>query len=174
VISGDEAGHEALLQPELRSRIVQRWGPGILDSSGAIERRKLGKIVFADQEQRRELEEIVFPWIKARLQECIEQAQADPQVQLIVLDAAVMLEAGWGTKCDRIVFVDAPPEVRLERVQRQRGWTQQELAARELAQLPLQAKAARADFVLDNSGSQEQLLRQVDHLLEVLNESSHG
>jgi dephospho-CoA kinase len=174
VVSGDEAGHEALRQPELRSRIVERWGSGVLDSGGAIERRKLGALVFADPEQRHELEDIVFPWIKARLQERIEQAQADPRIRLIVLDAAILLEAGWDTKCDRIVFVDAPFEVRVERVQRQRGWTRQELAAREQAQLPLPAKAARAHFVLDNSGPEEQLIRQVDHLLEVVNPSSPG
>ncbi len=76
-----------------------------------------------------------------------------------------MLEAGWNGACDRLVFVDAPRPLRLERVARQRRWTAADVEARERAQLPLTAKAARADHVLDNSGNIEDLERQVDDLL---------
>jgi dephospho-CoA kinase len=166
VIRADQLGHEALRQPEVRDRVVRRWGPGLLDADGQIVRRKLGAIVFADPAQRRELEEVVFPWIGRAIRAEVARAQADPQIRFIVLDAAVMVEAGWHTVCDKIIFVDAPPDVRLRRVAA-RGWTAADLQAREKAQLPLTQKAIHADHSLENSGSLEQLHRQVEGLLRL-------
>jgi dephospho-CoA kinase len=165
VVSGDGLAHEALRQPEIKEQVVRRWGPDILDEKGEVRRRQLGAIVFADPAQRKELEEILHPWIQGRIRAEVEAARRDPEVPLVVLDAAVMLEAGWDGVCDRLVYVDAPREARLRRVAGQRGWSAQEVEAREGAQMPLTDKAARADHVLDNSASLEHLGRQVRELL---------
>ena len=173
VIDADRIGHEALRDAEVRRQIVERWGSGLLDDNGAIVRRRLGQIVFADDAERRALEAIVHPWIGRRIREEIAAAQADPAARLILLDAAIMLEAGWNSACDKMVFIDTPRPLRLERIARQRGWSGEEVATRERAQLPLTEKAARADHVLDNSGTLEELERQVDELLhtwEVMND----
>ena len=166
VLSGDQAGHEALRQPEVKARVVERWGPGVLDEHGEVDRRRLAARVFADPAERRALEAIAWPWIGRRLREQVEAARADPAVRLILLDAAVLLEAGWDGVCDRLVYVDAPRDVRLRRLAEQRGWSAKEVTAREEAQLPLTEKARRADDVLDNSGPPEALARQVDELLQ--------
>ena len=165
VISGDALGHEALRQPDIKDMVVRRWGTGLLDAGGAIDRRKLGGIVFADAEELCALEEIVHPWIARRIQEEVEQARRSAAVPLIVLDAAIMLEAGWQDACDAIVFVEVPRDLRLERIALQRGWTEKEVEAREKAQWPLARKRARADVVLDNAGSLEDLRRGVQALL---------
>jgi dephospho-CoA kinase len=165
VIVADELGHEALRQPDVKERIVRRWGPEVLGPDGEVVRRKLGAIVFADPAQREELEALVYPWIECRIAEEIARAQADPGVRFLILDAAVMLEKGWNRVCDRVVFLDAPRELRLERLARQRGWTAAEVEARERAQLPLTEKARRADHVLVNSTTPDALQRQVDDLL---------
>jgi dephospho-CoA kinase len=165
VISADAAAHDALRDPAVRDAIVKRWGRDLLDDRGEVVRGKLGAIVFADAAQRRELEALTHPWIQRRVREEIAAAQADPSVRFVVLDAAIMLEAGWSAVCDRLVFVDAPREVRVERVKRQRGWTAEELAARERAQLALTEKAAQADHTLNNSAGLPHLSRQVDDLL---------
>jgi dephospho-CoA kinase len=164
VLGGDEIAHLALRDPEVRRRVVERWGPGVLGDDGEVQRRKLGAIVFADRKELKALEALVHPWVKGRIREEIARAQADPSAAFVVLDAAVMLEAGWHDVCDRLVFVDAPREQRVRRVAG-RGWSEEELARREAAQLPLTEKAARADHVLDNSRSLEHLERQVDDLL---------
>lgn len=165
VVSGDALGHEALKQPELKARIVERWGPGILDEHGEIQRRKLGGIVFAKEKERTALEEIVHPWIKRRLAEELAALKARPDVPLIVADAAIMAEAGWDALCDELIFIDVPREVRLERIRQQRGWTEKEVEAREAAQLPLTEKARRANTVVHNTGSPEDLRRQIEILL---------
>jgi dephospho-CoA kinase len=167
VIAGDALAHEALRQPELRDRVVARWGPGVLDEHGEVRRGRLAAIVFADPAERRALEDILHPWVKRRIRAEAEAAQADPAVRLIVLDAAVMLEAGWHDVCDRLVYIDAPRAVRLRRVAGQRGWDAAEVDARERAQLPLTEKAARADHVLDNATTLDNLERQVDDLIHL-------
>jgi dephospho-CoA kinase len=168
VVSGDAIGHEALRQPEIRERVVQRWGSTILDEHGEVSRRKLGAIVFADPGERQALEALVFPWIGRRLDEEVRTACADPKAQLVVVDAAVLLEAGWYGCCDWIVYVHAPRPVRLRRLAEQRGWNEKEVDARARAQLALTAKASRADFAVDNSGPADQLARQLDFVLSHL------
>src|SRR5262249_27646168 len=120
IVSGDLAGHEALRDPEIRDRIVGRWGKDLLDERGETSRRKLAAIVFANPREREALEAIVFPWIKNRLREQIVEASLDRQVAFVILDAAVMLEAGWSDVCDWIVYVHVSRELRLKRIAKQR------------------------------------------------------
>jgi dephospho-CoA kinase len=166
VISGDELAHQALRQPEVKARIAERWGRGVFDAGGEVARKQLAAVVFARDEERKALEGIVHPWIRERIRAEVNEARRDPAVRLVVLDAAIMLETGWNEICDRLVFIDAPNAERMRRVAGQRGWTADDLAARERAQLPLTVKAARADHTLDNSGSLVHLGHQVDELLQ--------
>jgi dephospho-CoA kinase len=164
LLAADPLGHEALRQPDIRGQLVQRFGADIVDASGEIDRRKLAGIVFAEEEKRQWLEALVHPYIRRRLLEAIAEATRD-EVRLIVLDAAVLLEAGWNDMCHRIVYVDAPAEMRRQRVEQSRGWSAQDWARREAAQLPLTTKRSHADHVIDNSQSLEDLSRQIDELM---------
>lgn len=165
VVAGDPIGHEALTRPEIREAVVRRWGKAVLGGDGEIDRRSLAARVFAERCELAALEGMVFPYIRRRIGEEIARAQADPAARFVVFDAAVMLEAGWDGPCDRLVFVAAPLDVRLDRLARQRGWDRREVEARERAQLPLAEKAARADATIDNSGPASELSRQVEELL---------
>lgn len=166
IVAGDPLGHEALERPEILERIAARWGERVLDAEGTVDRKKMAAVVFASPVERANLELLVFPWIEKRLREELDKAQADPAVPFVVLDAAVMLEAGWNSACDRVVYVHAPRAARLERVAVQRGWDAAEVAGREAAQLPLSVKASRADAAVDNSGTPENTRRQVDALVK--------
>lgn len=169
VINADELGHEALRQPEVRGAVVGRWSAGVLGPDGEVDRKALARVVFADPNELKALEALTHPWIRRRAEELIRTASGGSAgVPLIVVDAALLLEAGWHNVCDRLVFVDAPREVRLGRVTARRGWTEQDLEGREAAQLPLTEKRSRADHVLENSSSLESLGRQVDDLMHLL------
>jgi len=165
VISGDQLGHEALRQPEIIERVVRQFGRGVLNEQGKVNRRRVGALVFADPAQRRALEEMVFPWIERRFAEEIALARGRANVALIVFDAAILLEAGWNKRCNWVVYVHAPRDVRLARLAGQRGWSAKEVAARENAQMSLTEKVTRADYVVDNSGPAEQLESQIVNLL---------
>ncbi len=111
---------------------------------------------------------LVFPYIERRLREEIAEAQAEARIPFVVLDAAIMLEAGWNNVCDWIVYSDVPREIRIQRLQQQRGWSEKEVTAREAAQINLTDKKARADFVIDNAGTPENTSRQVNRLVQQL------
>jgi len=99
------------------------------------------------------------------MDEQIAAARADPATSLIILDAAILLETGWGKRCDRIVYVHAPRRQRLERVLRQRGWDEKEVIRRGKAQWQLTDKVSRADAVINNSGTVADLGPRVDCLI---------
>jgi dephospho-CoA kinase len=166
IIDGDALGHEALRQPAIRAAVIQRWGPGLVRPDGSLDRRALGRIVFADPAQRNALEQLVFPYIERRLREQIEQAQQDPRFRFVVVDAAVLLEAGWNQGVDRIVYVDAPASLRQARLIQRSGWTPAEIAGREAAQWPPERKRTAAHAILANQGDPQDLQRQVDRLLQ--------
>ncbi|HET6878782.1 MAG TPA: dephospho-CoA kinase [Pirellulales bacterium] len=170
LLDGDRAGHEVLRFPEVKQLVRERWGQKVFAADGEVQRPALGRIVFAPTpDGRRELEyleKITHPRIGERLRQQAAELAAQ-QVTAAILDAPVMLKAGWDAFCDHIVYVDSPQEIRRARALA-RGWRQEDIAARESVQEPLEVKRARADFVIDNSGSPEQTLAQVERLWPTL------
>lgn len=165
VIDADALGHEALRQPEVVAALVKLWGERILKLDGALDRREIARIVFTDSRQRNNLECVVFPYIAERTRQKIADAQANPEVAFVVLDAAVLLEAGWGEMVDKVLYVDAPRELRVERLAIRSGWSEADLAAREAAQWPAEEKKSRADAIVVNEGDPGRLQEQVEKLL---------
>jgi dephospho-CoA kinase len=179
VIDADLLGHAVLEDPEVKSQLVDRFGSRILardpmESGGPsrIDRSALAAIVFADPGARRDLEAIVHPLMRARFIESIgrEGALGDPRP--LVLDAAILLEAGWEDLCDLVVFVDAPRAVRMRRVADQRGWPATVFEAREQAQWPCEEKRRRAGIVVNNDGEIDSLRQEVDRLVGRLGDPS--
>ena len=131
-----------------------------------MDRAAVAKIVFAPPpdgpEQLAYLERITHPRIGARILRRIEELKLENRVAA-VLDAPLMFKAGWDKYCDIVLFIDAPLDQRLSRARR-RGWTDEQYAARESAQTPVEVKRGRADVVIDNSGSIEQTLTQTRHI----------
>lgn len=170
LLDGDRAGHEVLLLPDVKQLVRERWGEKVFAASGEVDRQILGRIVFDPSAAgRRELdflERITHPLIGERLRRQAA-ALADEGRAVAVLDAPVMLKAGWDKFCDHIVFVEAPEEIRRARALA-RGWRQEDIAAREAVQEPLATKRGRADFIIDNSGSRDATLDQTERLWRVL------
>lgn len=166
LINADALGHEALRQQDILAKLVERWGKKILDDKGQPDRTTIGRLVFADANELRALESLVFPFIEKRILDEIARGRAQSDVQFIVLDAAILLETGWHRHCDKIVFVDAPRELRLARLKAQRGWDEAELERREGVQLPVEEKKRRADVVIVNDAEPEKISAQVQDALE--------
>jgi dephospho-CoA kinase len=152
VLDADRAGHAVLLEPEVIGALRNRWGDSILDSRGQISRKAVAKVVFAqgNEAELRFLEELTHPRIEKLLHDELNRLkQAPDPPPAIVLDAALLFEAGWDKLCDKVIFIDAPRDVRLERAV-SRGWSAEQFAAREAAQMPVQAKRERCDIVIRN------------------------
>jgi len=166
IVEGDAAGHEVLTQPAVKESLRAAFGDGVFKFTGEVNRREIGRLVFGSQPEqqsaRKKLEQIVHPRISEILVCQIALARSRPDVEAVILDAAIMLEAGWRHICDCLVFIDTPLEKRIERVTNSRGWSRDDLKSREESQFPLERKRKEADYVVDNSGDVQVALSQLE------------
>ena len=162
VSDADRHAHEVLADPAVLARLQERWGPVVLDDEGGADRTAIASIVFGDHEERRWLEEIVHPRVSSMREELFASSVDAPA---LVIDAPLIIEAGLADRCDRLVFVDTPLELRRERISRNRGWGPDELERRERAQVPVAEKKAMADVVLHNAEDQSALRSAVARML---------
>lgn len=165
VIDADKLANATLDEPDVRDQLVAWWGDGILHDTGRINRKAVGKIVFNDRAELQKLESVVHPRVRQERLALREKYLADPAVTVIVEDVPLLLEKGLDEGCDRLVFVDAPRGVRLQRVAEHRGWSVEDLNRRENYQLPLDIKRRRADDVINNSGGEAEVSDQIHRLL---------
>lgn len=166
VFSADEVGHRALDDPLIMEQLVARWGAGILATDGHPDRQAIAAQVFQGPDADSELaflEQLTHPRIGRELEVFIQQVQQRHDLRLAIIDAALLLEAGWDTACDELLFVEVDGETRWERCQR-RGWSREQWEAREASQRSLDDKRGRASLVVDNN-SDESALRS--HLHEI-------
>jgi dephospho-CoA kinase len=190
VIDADRVTHELQRPGEVvYTQIVAAFGQEILSAPGgpmtqasaqrAIDRKKLGAIVFADPEALRRLERIVHPAVHAKIMAWLDQVAARSEVgrqearesggagdegtpSVAVIDAVKLLEAGWKSVCDAVWVVTCAPEEQLRRLMSTRGLSEAEARARIAAQPPQASRVALADVVIDNSGTLEATRAQVD------------
>ncbi|MBM4042475.1 MAG: dephospho-CoA kinase [Planctomycetes bacterium] len=162
VVSADAIGHAVLADPAVRDRIAARWGPAVLDAAGCVDRGRLARRVFDDPVEAAALEAITHPAILAEMQRQIADARA-AGAPAIVLDAPLLVEVEFDRLCDHLIFVDCSEDVRRARAA-QRGWDPAELARRERLQRPLEAKRAKARFVIDGTASLQTTFQQVQEL----------
>lgn len=165
VIDCDKLGHVALDLPQVKDKLRPRWGEAVFTPEGCVNRRAVAGVVFGKPAEREWLESVVFPEIGRLADERLRTANADPVARFSVLDAAVLLEAGWKDRCDRILYIDAPVEVRVNRLATRSRWTAADLAAREAAQWPVEVKKRHADAVIMNDGTPADLQQRIDHVL---------
>ena len=136
--------------------IVERWGTSILGADGMIDRDALRRIVFSNPQQLEQLNIIVHPEVERMRSALVELARQRGD-RLVVCDIPLLFERRMTDGFDRIVLVDAPRPVRLERLVRERGLRETEAMDMIVAQMPAELKRARADFVIDNDGTLTQL-----------------
>ena len=146
-------------------KIRDHFGPGVLHPDGQIDRAALADIVFADKGRLALLNEITHPAIFARIADLLE-AYHDQDV-VVVLDAALLIEAGLSEGVDVVIVVHSPQEIQLERLAAE-GMGERAASERIAAQLAPEQRLARADIVIDNSGSLDKLGRRVDEVWEAL------
>jgi dephospho-CoA kinase len=153
------------------AEVRRAFGDGILGPDGALDRARLGDIVFADRQQLATLNGIVHPRVGARMRD-LEEAAGPGAV--VVHAVPLIAENGLAGAYDLVVVVDAPPRVQLDRLVRLRGMTPEQAAARMAAQASREDRLAIAGMVVDNSGSLAELDRQVGELWAELRRRAHA
>lgn len=179
VIDYDAEARAALDRPEVRQTLQQWWGAGVVGADGRIDRRVVAEHVFADEDQRLRLEGLIHPLVKRTRRQAQQMAAQAPggAAPGVVMDAPLLFEAGLDTECDVLIFVEASPDTRLERVRRSRGWDAAELNRREASQWPLDQKRKACGVVIHNDdadGSSTRISEQVDVVCATLGGRAGG
>lgn len=161
VVDADAIAREVVAPgSEGLAEVVETFGTGVLAPDGSLDRKKLGGIVFADADARAKLNAITHPRI-GRLSTERMAALADGPVPYLMYEAALLVETGIFRSFSALVVVAVPRSVQVDRLMRRDGIEQREAEARIDAQLPLEEKTKVADYVIDNSGSDETTRREV-------------
>ena len=163
VIHADNVGHEVYAPgtPGWR-QVVARFGNGIVAGDGSIDRQALGAIVFGSADELRDLNAIVHPLIAAEIEQRLRAYAESGAPAPAVIEAAILIEAGWTALVDQVWVVSAPTEAVVARIESQRGLPRVQIDARIRAQLADAERRKVADVIIENDSSLEELLRRVD------------
>lgn len=145
--------------------VVAAFGPELLTVDGDLDRPRMGALVFNDTEARKRLEAIVHPLVFERIVALEEAAPADG---LVVHDIPLLAESGRASTFDAVVVVDAPEDLQIERMMRDRGWSESEARSRIAAQATPEQRRAIATHLVDNTGTIEDLRQRVAEVFEEL------
>jgi dephospho-CoA kinase len=169
ILDADEVAREVLLpgQPAW-TRLRQVFGEAFFHPDGALKRKQLRKLVFADPEKRSQLNAIVHPEVMKEINRRSENLSSSVQPEVLVVDVPLLLEVGVANRFDKIVVVYVSESAQIDRLLQRDKISEEEARQALKAQMDLSEKAERADYVIDNSGTLEETLAQVKKVWEEL------
>ena len=168
VLDADRIAHEVLRSPEVVSEIRNAWTEDVFDAAGRPNRGRIARLVFDRPEKLKQLNDWIHPRVRRIVRHELDEALRAADAPLIVIDAPLLIEGKLDAWCDRILFVEAAPDVRAARARRERDWDDEELARREARQEPLERKRRAADAVVENNGRLDDLRAQVERQITEL------
>ncbi|WP_322796617.1 dephospho-CoA kinase [Tepidiforma sp.] len=173
VIDADQLGHRTY-EPgtETYERVIEAFGRDIVAPDGTIDRRVLGGRVFGRPDELKRLTDIVWPGIRKLASEQLAEFEAAGN-QLVVLEAAVLFEAGWEDLVDEVWVVVVDPEIAVQRLASRNGLDPEAARARIASQLSNEERIARGDVVIENNGTLEELQARIQQAWEALQERLH-
>ena len=164
-ISADEIVHELLESKEVQEEIKRLFGPDVFLKDGKVDRKRLAQRVFANQKEREKLEGLLHPLVFRRIEKEYEKEPG----RLMVAEIPLLFETDTQNRFSKVITVYAPMEVAIKRL-KSRGMTREDIEARLKSQMPIETKVERSDFVIDNSRELKEIRKQVQQVLEKLQE----
>ena len=164
IIDADKIGHTALENDEVKKQLVNKFGKSILKDN-EVNRVTLGKLVFENNENLKELNNIIHPQIRKNIS---EQIQVHKNEKLVFVDVPLLFEAKFDDLVEKIIVVSLDEKIQLERLMNRNSLSKEEALQRIKSQIPVREKEKLGDYVVDNSLTQENTYNQVDRILEKL------
>jgi dephospho-CoA kinase len=140
--------------------IVQHFGEEVLDQEGRLDRKKMGELVFSNEEARKTLNSLLHPLIRSRMEQEKQKALL-LHPPLVILDIPLLYESNWQKRLEKVIVVYVPEPLQVQRLMNRNCLTLEEATQRIKAQMPIEEKKQRADFLIDNSGTTEKTKEQV-------------
>jgi len=169
IIDADQISREVMTPgAEAYKKVVNIFGKGILKDNRSIDRKILGDLVFGDPEKIAMLNECTHPEIFKGIEKITEEIRRENPDALIIVDAALLVEAGAHKRFDKLIVVYADEETQLKRLKERDGFTDEEVTKRISSQMPLKEKVKYADFVIYNDKGLEETRRQVIDIYKTL------
>jgi dephospho-CoA kinase len=162
-VADDEAKRLMSDDPRLRQALTQAFGAETYNGDGSLNRGHLASIVFADSDSLSRINSIVHPFVFEAFEQFRDLAREDG-AEIAVKEAAILFESGGDKHVDRTLLVDAPIQTRVERVSARDGMTRHEAMERMRHQMPSEELRSRADLIIDNDGSEEELREEVERV----------
>jgi dephospho-CoA kinase len=164
IINADQVGHRAYSpHTEAWNEVVNAFGEGILQPNGEIDRKQLGAVVFGDPGQLARLNQIMHPRMARMVSEEIEKLREDG-ASAVVVEAAVLIEAGWDSLVDEVWTTESPEEAVVDRLMTRNGLDRGEVVKRIQSQMSSEARSAQSQVVIDNSADVASLENTVRYL----------
>ena len=164
IIDADKLGHVALTSNDIKRKLAEKFGDEILENN-EINREKLGKLVFGNNDNLKILNSIIHPKIKELILKLQEEHKDE---ELVFLDIALLYEANFVDLVEKVIVVYADEEVQLERLMTRNSLSKEEALKRIESQMSPQEKASLGDFVINNSYSKEDTFQQIEEIIERL------
>jgi dephospho-CoA kinase len=161
VISADELVTRAYDDPVVQDTIAGWWGDSVVHADGSVDRAAIADRVFRSEADRLRLEGLLHPIVNAQRERAMNALAGDPAVRAYVWDIPLLVETGQDRLCDTVVFIDAPMQIRQQRVAAARGWESGEIERREKMQAPLDKKRAISQYSLINAADAGSTRKQV-------------
>ena len=167
-IDADKLARDAVADgsPGLKA-VISRFGHGVLDDTGALDRRKLGSIVFHDPVARRDLEDIIHPAVRRAIDDWFASLE-NKTPRFAIADIPLLFETGRHREFDVVIVAECAPSTQITRVMARDGVSESDARARVAAQMPIEEKVRRADHVINTDGSFEETKQQVRKVYESL------
>ena len=164
IIDADKIGHMALENDEVKKQLVNKFGKSILKDN-EVNRVTLGKLVFENNENLKELNNIIHPQIRKNIS---EQIQVHKNEKLVFVDVPLLFEAKFDDLVEKIIVISLDEKIQLERLMNRNSLSKEEALQRIKSQIPVREKEKLGDYVVDNSFTQENTYNQVDRILDKL------
>ncbi len=161
VIDADKVGHVTYLpdMPAWRD-LIDAWGEDLLQPNREIDRKKLGAIVFSDPANLEKLNSIVHPRMRDIMNDRIEAFRGEGK-RVVVVDAAILIEAKWTSLVDEVWVTAAPEDVVVQRVMARNGWEEEQVRSRMASQMPAEERQSYADVVIDTDATLDEVRERV-------------
>ena len=161
VIDADKVGHVTYLpdMPAWRD-LIDTWGEDLLQPNREVDRKKLGAIVFSDPANLEKLNSIVHPRMRDIMNDRIEAFRGEGK-QVVVVDAAILIEAKWTSLVDEVWVTAAPEDVVVQRVMARNGWDEEQVRSRMASQMPAEERQSYAQVVIDTNASLDEVRERV-------------